>query len=101
MRLTRGDDRRWPNAGHFIAYDISSDYERMRTAVHLQKFAWRVQYSVFWAPPSTEPSAVLENLPKTSGGGDSTLLLPFCGGCRSFSLGAPYESVDAATWEPA
>lgn len=70
---------------YIICYDIPDDKTRDNIVNYLERFAWRVQYSVFSCRLETERAALVwKDLLAIAdpGKGNSVLMVPLCKACE-------------------
>lgn len=70
---------------YLICYDIPDDKTRDNIVNYLERFAWRVQYSVFSCRlDSTQAARVWKDLTTIAQAskGDSVLMVPLCKACE-------------------
>ena len=70
---------------YIICYDISDDKTRDNVVNYLERFAWRVQYSVFSCKLDSAKAAVVwKNLLAIANvtEGSSVLMIPICKSCE-------------------
>jgi CRISPR/Cas system-associated endoribonuclease Cas2 len=91
MFRSSGGKAPWTSSGTVVAYDIGSSSIRLETANQLGAVGWRIQFSVFWIPPSIDPQSVIATLPNLNGSADSVLAIPLRERCTTLTAGEPYE----------